>query len=111
MIETPQIIQWANQRSRTIADDLERLYAIITAYQSDYAAQGINALITAAGNTDIIDDGSSVDGRSQITGLQLQNLNAALTQIKTALDTTLVPGVGATAKSVFDGIQVAGSPR
>ncbi len=83
----------------------------LLAYQADYAAQGISAKITAAVNTNLIADGSEMDGRSRITGLQIQNLTAALTQLVTAWNVTAVLGVGTTVAAIENGIQVNGSPR
>jgi hypothetical protein len=112
-ITDPRVITWSDQRGRTISDSIERLYYDLIAYQTDWAAQGINALIVAAGNTNLVGDTSVTgpDGRQQITGLALQNLLAAINQIVTAIGTTTVTGVGATPKAIVDGIEVNGTPR
>ena len=110
-ISNPQIVTFANDRARTIADQILRFSAIVDAFISDYAAQGIASAITAAGASQMIADGSEIDGRQRVTGTKIINLRAALGQLQAALTTTLVTGVGATAKSVADGIQVNGSVR
>ena len=106
-----QVVRFANERTRVLADKLEALYFELSAYRSDYAGQGISAKITAAGASGTIADGSDVDGRQRITGVSIQNLAAGLTQLQTAWDTTLVAGVGATLKSMLDTVQVNGTPR
>jgi uncharacterized membrane protein YjgN (DUF898 family) len=110
-ITDPQVVLFANDRTRSAADKMEILYSILLAWQADYVAQGIAAKIVTAGASNIIADGSEIDGRQRITGNSIINLHAALTQLLTAWDTTLVTGVGATVKAVTDGIQVNGTPR
>ena len=46
---TPQLVNWANSRVRTLADKLKDVELSITSYQADYIAQGLAAVITAAG--------------------------------------------------------------
>ena len=105
-----QIVNWANSRTRPLADRISGLYAALVAYQTDYAAQGVNAKASGAVAGSNIADGYATDGRAPITPTSLINLSAALTQIKTALDAD-VAGVGASAISVINGIQVNGTPR
>ncbi len=107
----PQLAKFANERARTIADAITSLVLKMQSFQADYAAQGIAALITAAGNTNTIGDGSATDGRQRITGIQVQNLKAAIDQLVTSATVTAVTGVGATPASVSQAIQVNGSTR
>lgn len=107
----PQLAKFANERVRTIADKLTSLVLAAQSFQTDYAAFGIAALITAAGNTNTIGDGSATDGRQRITGLQIQNLKAAIDQLVTSATVTAVTGVGATPAFVSQAIQVNGSAR
>jgi hypothetical protein len=110
-ITNPQIVTFANERARTIADAIEVFSEKVDAFVADYAAQGMTALITAAGASELVADGSEADGRQRITGTKIINLRAALLQLQTALMTTAVSGVGSTPKVIADGIQVNGSPR
>jgi len=107
----PQLFRWANERARPTGDTIERAIAVLVAYQADYTAQNINALIVAAGSSNYIGDGSATDGRPRITGLQLQNQKAAIDQLVTAFAVTTVPGVGATPRAINLPIQVNGSTR
>lgn len=106
----PQLILWDNQRARTLADATEIYLNVLLAYQSDYAAQGIAARATTAGANNIA-DGYATDGRQPVTGTKIINQKAAVDQAVTALNSTLVSGVGTTVKSIMDGIQVNGTPR
>lgn len=109
----PRIIAWSDQRARTLADDVEQFTAKILAHQADYVAQGIAALITAGGGSNLVADSSVTgpDGRQQITGNSLINFKAAVDQMVTALTSTNVTGVGSPPKAIADGIQVNGTPR
>lgn len=110
-IENPQIVAFANERARTISDAIEQFSAKVDSFLADYAAQGMAAAITAAGASELIDDGSATDGRQRITGTKIVNLKAGLLQLQTAMTVTAVSGVGATPKAIADGIQVNGSLR
>ena len=112
-ITNPQIVVFSNERARVMADHLVRFSAEVDAWLTDYAAQGIAAAITgdANGASANIGDGSATDGRQRVTGTEIVNLRAGLLQVQTALTSTLVSGVGTTAKSIADGIQVNGSVR
>jgi hypothetical protein len=110
-ISNPQVVTWANERARTIADQMTALLDRLLAYQADYTAQGIAALIIAAGSANNIGDSAVSDGRQIITGNSVLNLKAAIDQLVTAWNVTAVPGVGATVSAVQNGIQVKGSSR
>jgi hypothetical protein len=113
-ITDPRVINWSDTRARTLADATEQFVAKLLAYQADYAAQGIAALVTAGGATNLVGDSSVTgpDGRQQVTGNAIgANFIAAVNQMATALNTTLVTGVGVTVKGIMDGVQVNGTPR
>jgi hypothetical protein len=80
---------------------------MLVAYQNDYAAQGIAAKIVAAGASDTLSDGAQSDGRSLCTGTNLQNLMAAINQLKTSFDTN-VTGVGLPVTTIVNTIKVNG---
>jgi hypothetical protein len=109
-ITNAQAVRWSNERVRPLADKLVAAYYALASYQTDYAAQGIAATVAAAANGDTMLDGSAQDGRTPVTKVSMLNFNAALAQIKTAIDTTAVPGVGGTALATMT-MQVNGSPR
>jgi hypothetical protein len=110
-IVNPQVVRFSNEKVRTIADRFVSAYYALLDTQATYTANGIAALINAEGASGTIEDGSAVDGRSRITGIAVINNNAALTQLKTALDTTLIPGVGTSVMALLNTIQVNGSPK
>jgi hypothetical protein len=110
-ITNAQAVRWMNERGRTTADKCRELYEVIEDYLADYAAQNVASSISSAAIGDIFLDGSAIDGRAPVTKTQLANLNACLTQIKTAFDTTLVPGVGSVALTTINAVQVNGARR
>lgn len=107
----PQVVDWANTRARPICDAIRRLDELINSYKVDWAAGGISALITTAGPSQLIADGSAIDGRVRVTGLTIQNLKACLDQMQTAMDTTNVTGVGSPPMTTVNAIQVNGGSR
>ena len=74
-----QLSTWTNTRTRTLADALTQIYAKLTAYQSDYVAQGISTHASSAGSNNISDN-YTVDGRQPITGTQVVNFKACIDQ-------------------------------
>lgn len=108
-LSNPQIVRFANERVRTMADEIVRFSRHVDEWLADYAAQGIAPQLVAAGLGSVIADGSETDGRQRIDGLKVANLRAALQQLQAAIAVTTVAGVGATAKSVADGIHVNGN--
>ncbi len=109
-ITDPQIVAWANYRARVICDLITRLDYALTAYKTDYVAQGMAARVTAAGPSETIVDGSATDGRTPMIGTTLINLKATVDQLVTQF-ATAVAGVGQTVSAVSAAIQVNGSPR
>jgi hypothetical protein len=112
-ITDPRVTTWLEQRARPISDQAVAFLTKLLAYQTDWAAQGINALVVAGGNANLIADGSVTgpDGRQQVTGLTLQNLKTCIDQIVTAMNVTNVIGVGSPPSTTVNAIQVNGSPR
>jgi hypothetical protein len=103
-----QLNAWADNRARVIADKLTQLRYAVDAYLTDYAADGIAALISSDGASNLM---GTQDSRIPISGTQILNLKAALLQVQVAMETTAVSGVGTTVAAVCDAIQVNGSPR
>jgi hypothetical protein len=105
-----QMSKWADERYRTLCDAYEIFLAKLLAWQADYAAQGIGALASTDANNNI-GNGVPADGRPLVTGLNVTNFNTAVNQVVTAMNVTLVAGVGTTAKAQADIGQVNGSAR
>lgn len=101
-----QLNAWADNRVRPLADTLEHCMLVIDSYLTDYAAQGIAALITGDGASNLM---GAQDSRIPVTGTQIINMKAGLLQMQVAGETTLVSGVGATVKAIIDAMQVNGS--
>lgn len=108
--QSAQLNSWSDNRYRTLSDEVEMFLAKVLAWQTDYAAQGVGALASTDASNNL-GSGIGTDGRAPVTGTNLINFNAAVNQIATAMNTTLVGGVGTTAKAQADIAQVNGSPR
>ncbi len=109
-----RVIVWSDTRARTMADRLVCDLIKLQTYQVDYAAQGIGALITTGGGTNLVGDTSVtlVDGRRQVLGNDIgANFIAAVNQLVTAWNVTLVTGTGLTVSALMNLVQVNGSMR
>jgi len=109
-ITDPLVVTWANTRARTLADKICQLQYAMQAYVADYASAGLAAAVTADGPTGTIQDGSATDGRTPVTGTDLQNLIAGVNQTVTAF-ATAITGVGSPITTVAGKWQVNGTPR
>lgn len=105
-----QLVAWSNNRVRPLANSIYSLIYNINMYVTDYGTQGIAALINQVGASEIIQDGSDQDGRPQITGTMILNLQAAMTALQTQLETTLVGGVGTTTQAIVSPISTLNNP-
>ena len=77
----PQVVKFSNEQIRTVADDLYQLYWKAKSVVQNYTSDGIGALVTTAGDAELIADGSVSDGRTRITGNDLKNLITALSEL------------------------------
>jgi hypothetical protein len=79
-INNPQVVLFANERVRTIADSLYSAYFRSKSILEDYASGQIGSLIDSAGASELVADGSDSDGRTRITGGDIYNIITALEQ-------------------------------
>jgi hypothetical protein len=73
-VTNPQTVAFCNQAIRPLFDKMMQLYYYIIAVEAAWTAQGLAALIP--NSTDLIVDGSAVDGRPPITDGQVNILIA-----------------------------------
>ena len=104
------VVNFSDRRVRSVADKLAALHYVIEAWLADYGSLAIAAKLTAGGMANLVAQ-STGDTREPITGTQIVNVRAALLQIQTALDTTVVSGVGSPPFTIVNAIQVSGSPQ
>ena len=109
-ITDPLVVNWANNRARTLADKIMALDYAMTAYVADYANAGLPAALTTDGAAGLIVDGSATDGRTPVVGTDLQNLIAGVNQIITAFGANIT-GVGSPITTIAGKWQVNGTPR
>lgn len=88
-----QVIKFTNERLRPMMDRLYSAWMQAVEVNQDYVSGGIGALITAAGSTETIADGSATDGRNVITGDDVLNaitaMNAYVSMVTGAAVSTL----------------------
>ena len=80
-ITTPQVVAFANQRARVLADLLEATYETCKRFQAEWAS------VTVPDLPDLIADGSATDGRKRISGAHLHGLKAAADAVVTWFET------------------------
>jgi len=88
MFSNPQIVRFCNQTIRPLADDVTRLSVDVSSVIAIVQAQGLLAILQAADQALVIDDGSTQDGRPPITVGQLIAFLTECQKAHTALDTT-----------------------
>jgi hypothetical protein len=74
MNNNPQVVAFANDRVRPLADSIYRLHAEMKSFETEYFGKGIGGAIDAAGAAELIGDGSAIDGRTPITGGDIYTL-------------------------------------
>ena len=77
-IDNPQAIKFCNERVRVAANRFVDLYWWAKLVSQEWAAQGIGALIP--NDTSVILDGSATDGRSILTGADVNALAARVAE-------------------------------
>ena len=85
-ITNPQIVLFSNERGRPMSDVAEDLYLTAKRFQQEW-----DALVTVVGSvpntTDIVIDGSAVDGRLPVTGARLNGLKSLADAMVTWFET------------------------
>lgn len=72
MITNPQAVSFSNEQIRPLADLMAQVYYASESIVNNWNATGMSSLIT--NTSDVIVDGSAVDGRNQITGINATNI-------------------------------------
>jgi hypothetical protein len=72
-ITNPQVVAFANEKVRPLADAFFQVYYRAKAANQEYNANAIGSLINAAGSGNLITDGSETDGRTRIAGGDVYN--------------------------------------
>ena len=80
-ITNPQVVAFSNGRVRPLCDKMYALYYASKAVVADYNAADIGTKINDAGDGNLVDDGSAVDGRTRITGGDIYNVITFAQQI------------------------------
>lgn len=100
----PQAVRFSNEKARVFADALLTSIQTARAFKSDYDANSMDTLYP--NTTDMIADGSDLDGRSRITNQVVRALYAAATDLLTWAGTGTP-----TREARLRAIAVQGGPR
>ena len=105
LYSNPQVARFCNEALRPLADDIVRLSLAVQHVLATSSGQGILAILqSVTDQTQIIDDGSSVDGRPPVNVGQVVAFLTECQAANAALATT-------TAVQQANAIQVNGYPQ
>jgi hypothetical protein len=104
-VTTPQIVRFANDRARVLADAADSFYQTCKRFQQEWAAL-LAAGVTVPTTTDLVADGSDIDGRKRITANQLNGLKSLADAMVTWFETGTPSRIGQ-----IQQISVNGQPR
>lgn len=82
-LDNPQLIEWANDEARQVADLLVEAKLRADSFISEYNARGLGTIINDGGSSGPILDGSATDGRTIPTGGDAFNLVTLATDFQT----------------------------
>ena len=102
-ITDPQAVRFANEKVRVLADLATRYYYAALAFANEWDANNIGAIIPST--PDVIVDGSATDGRTPITGANVNALHGHLAMMITDLEASANQKLDVLLK-----IEVNGSP-
>lgn len=99
----PEAVRFSNERARTLADAAARYYFAAKAFTLEWDATSMGSKIPNAADTII--DGSATDGRTPITGANVNGLKTHVDAMVTDLEAN-----GNTKLNILLAIEVNGSP-
>jgi len=102
-ITDPEAVRFSNEKARTLADAAARYYYMAKAFTNEWDATGMGAKIPNAADTII--DGSATDGRSTITGANVNGMKTHVDAMVTDLEAS-----SNTKLNILLQIEVNGSP-
>jgi hypothetical protein len=79
-ITNPEVVAFCNQRVREAADRLAQTYFLAKAVTAEWFANNLSTAI-AYDNGDLVVDGSAIDGRHPISGIDVNNLITRLMEL------------------------------
>ena len=82
-LSNPQLVSYCNDDLRTLADNLYKLAYQIPGSVAVYNARDLGTIINVGGASNLIDDGSAVDGRTRCTGGDVFNMVTLLQDFNT----------------------------
>ncbi len=80
-----QLVEFCNTKLRPLADRLQTLALDAPLTEAVYTARNLGTIISDGGSSNLIADGSAVDGRTRCTGGDVWNLITLLQDLQTFL--------------------------
>lgn len=84
-LENPQLIAFANENLRPLANALVDLNQRLIPTMEEYEAKNLGTIISDGGAGELIVDGSAQDGRTPVTGGDVFNLITLVTDLQAFL--------------------------
>lgn len=75
-ITNQEAVKFSNEKARVFADSLVTSYESAMKFKAQYDAQSLDSLFPNSA-AEIVEDGSTVDGRTQLTGQKVRALYTA----------------------------------
>ena len=104
-ITNPEAVRFCNENVRTLADIATRYYYAARAFQNEWVAAGMASKIPNDGGETVV-DGSATDGRTPITGQNVNQLQSHINDMLGDLEAS-----SNTKLNILLQIEVNGSPN
>lgn len=85
-ITNVEAVRFCNEKVRPIADRLAQFYYAAKAVSQEWTANPDLATLIAYNNADLVVDGSAMDGRHPVSGVEANNLMTRLMEIVADMD-------------------------
>ena len=82
-IDNPQLRSFCNDSLRRVSNQLADIDQKLKGIIAEYNAKNIGTIISDAGASNFVTDGSATDGRTRVTGGDVYNVVTLLTELQT----------------------------
>lgn len=86
-INNAEAVKFSNEKARVFADSMVTAYETATKFKAQYDAQGLDTVFP--NTSEVVEDGSSTDGRTPMTGQKIRALYTAATDLISWGDTVI----------------------
>jgi hypothetical protein len=85
-LDNPQLRTFCNEVLRPAADAMARLDLIAPGIAAEYNQKLLGTVIDSGGSSNLVADGSAVDGRTRVAGGDVYNLITLIAAFRTFID-------------------------